>query len=126
MAFDKCNWVVYLLRCADGSLYCGVTNDLKKRLRVHNLGKGAKYTRSRTPVELVATSQKMAKDDAFRFEYRIKQLPVAMKVTELKSGQPEFGAERRKAIREIQHELLKTASRLRGLSDDVTRIMSRL
>ena len=38
------NWVCYLLRCADGTLYCGVTNDLNKRLSAHNTGEGAKYT----------------------------------------------------------------------------------
>ena len=49
-------WVVYLLRCSDDSLYCGVTNDLEKRIAAHNSGSGAKYTRSRRPVELVCCS----------------------------------------------------------------------
>ena len=47
------NWVCYLLECADGTLYCGITNDLDKRLNAHNAGEGAKYTRSRLPVTLV-------------------------------------------------------------------------
>lgn len=46
-------YYVYLLRCGDGTLYTGYTNDLKRRLAVHNAGKGAKYTRSRLPVDLV-------------------------------------------------------------------------
>ena len=48
---DKRQWVVYLLRCSDESLYCGITNNLKNRLITHNSGRGAKYTRSRRPVE---------------------------------------------------------------------------
>lgn len=46
-------WFVYIVRCRDGSLYTGATNDLDKRVRAHNAGKGARYTRSRRPVELV-------------------------------------------------------------------------
>ena len=46
-------YYVYLLRCADGTLYTGFTNDLARRLAAHNAGKGAKYTRSRLPVDLV-------------------------------------------------------------------------
>lgn len=48
----KGRWCVYLLRCADGSLYCGITNELKARIATHNKGRGAKYTRSRLPVRL--------------------------------------------------------------------------
>ncbi len=50
---EKKKFFVYLLRCSDGSLYCGWTNDLKRRLAAHNAGKGAKYTKSRRPVKLV-------------------------------------------------------------------------
>ena len=46
------SWTVYLLKCADGTLYCGCTNNLTKRLAAHNRGQGAKYTRSRRPVAL--------------------------------------------------------------------------
>ena len=45
--------IVYLLRCADGTLYCGWTTDMESRLKAHNAGTGAKYTRSRRPVELI-------------------------------------------------------------------------
>jgi integration host factor subunit beta len=58
------NWVVYLVRCADQSLYCGITNNLEKRLEAHNLGKGAKYIRSRIPVELFGNSSEMTKSEA--------------------------------------------------------------
>ena len=80
---DKRKWVVYLIRCSDESLYCGITNNLKNRLAAHNSGKGAKYTRSRRPVELVGYSSKMTKSDALKLEYRIKQVPARHKLSEL-------------------------------------------
>jgi putative endonuclease len=79
----KNNWVVYLLRCSDNSLYCGITNDLISRLKDHNSGKGAKYTRSRRPVELVANSPQMAKSEALKLEYNIKRLPAGEKISKL-------------------------------------------
>lgn len=80
MAQDpKTQWVVYLVGCSDGSLYCGVTNDLERRLAAHNSGKGARYTRSRTPVKLVCASSPMTKSEAHRLEYRVKRAPAAMK-----------------------------------------------
>lgn len=80
---DK-DWVVYLVRCSDRSLYCGITNNLSRRLETHNLGKGAKYTRSRIPVELLGTSSEMTKSDALKLEHRIKMRPANRKLTELK------------------------------------------
>jgi putative endonuclease len=82
------SWRVYLLRCADGSLYCGITNNVEARLASHNAGKGAKYTQSRRPVELAGVSREMPKRDALRLEYHIKQLPVGEKIDALtaKSG----------------------------------------
>lgn len=77
-------WVVYLVRCSDNSLYCGVTNDLENRLAAHNAGKGARYTQSRRPVELVAESPKMSKSEAFKLEYRIKRLPAHKKAPRLR------------------------------------------
>jgi putative endonuclease len=77
------NWIVYLVRCSDESLYCGITNDLKNRLKDHNSGKGAKYTRSRIPVKRVAVSPEMAKNDALKLEYRIKRLPTDKKINAL-------------------------------------------
>ncbi len=76
-------WVAYLVRCSDNSLYCGISNDLKSRLLEHNSGKGAKYTRSRRPVELVGVSSRLTKSEALKLEYRIKQLPADRKITEL-------------------------------------------
>ena len=65
----------YILECADGTLYCGWTNNLDRRLKAHNEGKGAKYTRSRRPVALVYYEAFSTKEEAMRREYEIKQLP---------------------------------------------------
>ena len=64
----------YILKCADGTLYCGWTNDLEKRLKVHNDGKGAKYTRSRLPVTLVYYEEFETAKEAQKREYQIKNL----------------------------------------------------
>lgn len=64
----------YILKCRDGSLYTGWTNDIEKRLKAHNEGCGAKYTKSRRPVELVYYEEFDTKEEAMRREYRIKHL----------------------------------------------------
>jgi len=74
-------WQVYLLECADRSLYCGITNDLSARIETHNTGRGAKYTRGRLPVTLVAQSREMTKSQALKCEIAIKQLPTQKKIT---------------------------------------------
>lgn len=71
---------VYLLRCADGSLYCGWTNDLEGRLTKHRSGQGARYTRTRLPVELAAHWPMPDTSAARREEARIKQLSRAEKL----------------------------------------------
>lgn len=73
-------WIVYLVQCNDNSMYCGITNDLDRRLKAHNHGKGAKYTRSRRPVELLGISPKMTKSAALRLEHRIKKTPAKDKL----------------------------------------------
>lgn len=64
----------YILKCSDNTFYTGWTTDLKKRLAVHNSGKGAKYTRARLPVSLVYYEEFPTKQEAMRREYAIKQL----------------------------------------------------
>lgn len=64
----------YLLRCSDGTLYCGWTNDPQKRLAAHNAGTASKYTRSRLPVEMVYLEESETKQEAMRREYRIKHM----------------------------------------------------
>ncbi len=67
-------WLVYIVRCNDGSLYTGITNDLAARLKKHNAGTGAKYTRSRRPVKLVWSEQKSSARAARRREAAVKAL----------------------------------------------------
>ena len=67
-------YLVYILRCGDGSLYTGITNDLSRRLAAHSSGRGAKYTRSRLPVALVWQEAQPDKSAALRREIQIKRL----------------------------------------------------
>ncbi len=67
-------WFVYLLRCGDGSLYCGMTDDVLRRLEAHRAGKGAKYTRGRGPLELVYTEECDSYSAALKREEAIKKL----------------------------------------------------
>ena len=64
----------YMLKCSDGTLYTGWTNDLEKRVKAHNSGKGAKYTKARRPVELAYYEEFETKEQAMKREYAIKQL----------------------------------------------------
>lgn len=74
------SFYVYLLRCADGTLYTGYTDDPVRRTKVHNAGKGAKYTRARLPVEQVYQEACADKSAALRREYEIKQLTRVQKL----------------------------------------------
>ncbi len=78
-------WSVYLLKCSDNSLYCGVTNNFKNRLIKHNKGTASKYTRVRLPVELAAIKNHLTKSEAYKIEYRIKKLSAGKKITALKN-----------------------------------------
>lgn len=73
-------WFVYLLHCGDGTLYCGIALDVQGRLRLHEAGKGAKYTRGRAPLRLVYTEACSTKAEALRRERAIKKLPKAHKM----------------------------------------------
>jgi len=67
-------WCVYMLRCRDGSLYTGATNDLPARLAVHAAGRGGAYTRSRLPIRLVYSERARDRSAALRREWALKQL----------------------------------------------------
>ena len=67
-------WRVYILKCSDGSLYTGITTDLTRRVQEHNQGKGAKYTRSRLPVEILYFEKYPDRSTALKEEARIKKL----------------------------------------------------
>jgi putative endonuclease len=82
------NAFVYLLRCADGTLYCGWTTDPERRERQHQAGTASRYTRRRRPVAMVWTKPCADRSDALREEYRIKQLPVTAKWGLVESLEP--------------------------------------
>ena len=68
------SWCVYILRCADGSLYTGITTDLDRRCKQHNAGTASRYTRSRLPVELVYQEARDSQSEALKRELEIKAL----------------------------------------------------
>jgi putative endonuclease len=73
-------WYVYILECSDGTLYTGITTNLDKRLKTHNNGKGAKYTKTRLPVVLKVSFEAEDRSSASKEEYRIKQLTRKQKL----------------------------------------------
>jgi putative endonuclease len=82
MAENNDNWYVYMVRCSDGTLYTGITNDLPRRIEAHNSRRGgARYTKSRRPVQLVYAEKVASKSAAARLELRIKNLPRSKKKT---------------------------------------------
>ncbi len=79
-------YFTYILKCADQSLYTGWTNDLDKRIAAHNARKGARYTRSRTPVELLACWSFATKREAMQREYQLKHLRRDQKLALIRSA----------------------------------------
>ena len=74
------DWKVYIVKCSDKTFYTGITNNIKLRLETHNLGKGAKYTKSRLPVILVYLERVDDKSNALRREIEIKKLNRSQKI----------------------------------------------
>ena len=72
-------WYVYVARCADGTLYCGIARDVARRIAAHDAGTGARYTRGRGPLRVVLVRRCRDHGRALRLEYRIKQLSRAQK-----------------------------------------------
>ena len=77
---------MYVVECSDGTLYCGITNSLDIRMKTHNLGKGAKYTRSRLPVRLRAFWPHEDRSTASKAEYAFKQLSRAEKLRRIEEN----------------------------------------
>ncbi len=73
-------WYVYILRCADDTLYTGITNDIERRLKAHNAGTASKYTRSRRPVTMVYQEENDTKGNALRRELQIKAMSRQQKI----------------------------------------------
>lgn len=82
-------WSVYLLLCADGTLYCGITLDVARRTAMHNglLPGGAKYTRGRRPVRLLSCAGGFRREEALRLERKIKKLPREKKLAALEGAE---------------------------------------
>ena len=74
------NWVLFILKCSDQTLYTGITNNLENRLLAHQTGKGAKYTRGRTPLDLIHVENFYSRSDAAKREVAIKKLSRANKL----------------------------------------------
>ena len=81
-------WFVYIIKCKDGSLYTGATNDLEKRFKDHKSGKGAKYTTSHIPVKIVFFKKCAKKITAFRKEREIKNLTRKEKLKFIEKNSP--------------------------------------
>jgi len=97
-------WTVYLVRCRDDSLYCGITNDLTRRLAAHEAGKASKYTRGRGPFTLVAQQRCRDKRVALRIEHAVKKLDRRKKLA--------LDAKRLAAIARVARDKLRdTAAR---------------
>ena len=106
----------YMLKCSDGTLYTGWTNDLEKRVEAHNSGKGAKYTKARRPVELAYYEEFETKEQAMKREYAIKQLgrKEKQKLIAGKKLNHQMKEKRRKIKKTAHQEMLH--SRWAGLS----------
>lgn len=109
---EQRNWIVYLIRCADNSLYCGITNHLANRLKAHNAGKGAKYTRSRRPVALEAVSHNMTKREALKIEYHLKQVPAHNKIHELTRQEDNMAADLKSQLQQVSKEIKALAKKV--------------
>jgi putative endonuclease len=82
------NWKVYLLTCKDGTYYCGITNKpVEERVKVHNAGKGSKYTRSRIPVTLTYYLENLTHSESAQLEYKVKKLSRQKKLDFFKNYQ---------------------------------------
>jgi predicted GIY-YIG superfamily endonuclease len=95
-------WYVYVLRCGDGTLYAGIARDVAARLAAHASGRGARYTRGRGPLEVLATRACTSQGSALRLELAVKRLPRAEKLALV--GSPE-------RLRRFARSVLRAARR---------------
>jgi putative endonuclease len=98
-------WSVYLARCADDSLYCGVARDVSARMAAHSAGRGARYTRGRGPVVLLAAHHYRDQGTALRVEHAIKKLPRADKLAIAVDGR-RWAAIARKVRQKVPNALI--------------------
>lgn len=84
-ALEPSTWVLYVLRCGDGSLYCGITNNLARRVTLHQAGKGARYTRGRGPLKVIKSWPAVSMSAALKAERAFKALSKEAKIRKLRS-----------------------------------------
>ena len=113
VVFMQKKWFVYLLQCSDNSFYCGITPNLEKRIKAHNEGRGAKYTRSRRPVTLLYSEEWPDRSSASKREYEIKQFPRETKenLVQIKKGEEE--------IKEFQRDIDRERTLIMGNLDQL-------
>ncbi len=100
---EERNNYTYILTCADGTLYCGWTNHLEQRVKAHNEGRGAKYTKARRPVVLSYWEAFETKEEAMRREYAIKRLTRSEKLRLIGTGEGESGQATGRADQNRRH-----------------------
>lgn len=93
------SWFVYVARCADASLYCGIARDIAARIAEHDAGKGAKYTRGRGPLVVVLSRRCRTQGNALRIEHAFKQLTRAQKEALVIAPRARVDALARRALR---------------------------
>jgi putative endonuclease len=101
---ERPSWFVYLIQCRDGTLYTGVAMDVVRRVAEHNAGRGARYTRGRAPVRVVAASRALDKRTAYRLEWLLKRRPAGEKAAALRAWRTPARAPRRRAAGARQKE----------------------
>lgn len=104
----------YIVECRDGTLYTGWTTDLEKRIKAHNTGKGAKYTKSRAPVRLVYYEEYETKQEALKREYAIKQLSRQQKLHLIYGREQKLDGCRKEKPAPVQDNIPENRSRFRN------------
>jgi len=93
------NWSLYILKCGDGSFYTGITNDLERRLKMHQSGKASRYTRSHGPVEMLYSETCGDRSSALIRECEVKEWPRAKKAALAESGNGKRRTEKARSVR---------------------------
>ncbi len=112
------SWRAYLLLCADGSVYAGVSNDVARRVSAHNAGTGARYTRARRPVALAWRSPALAKSAAHRLEARLKKLTRAEKLLLCDA----ISSPRRRLVRALLFDLRTSARDFQRIASSAVKV----
>lgn len=109
-------WHIYLIECADGSLYAGITTNVETRFRTHILGKGARYTRSHKPLRLVASAPVGSRSEALRAELAIKRLPREKKIAAVQLQSSVFIHNKQRVYTMNKSELIEVIAKEADLS----------